>query len=110
MDKNLARQVRRRARGRCEYCRMAQAYDDLPFEVDHIIARKHGGRTTLGNLALSCFYCNSYKGDNIAGLDPVTKRLARLYHPRRHSWSRHFRWDGPSLKGARRSAEARSRC
>jgi hypothetical protein len=52
-----------------------------------------------GNLALSCWYCNSFKGSDIAGIDPVTGKLTRLYHPRRHRWSWHFRWDGPLLVG-----------
>ena len=78
---------------------MPHEYDDAPFEIEHIIARKHGGRTALPNLALACFYDNSYKGPNIAGLDPVTAALVGLFHPRRHKWSRHFRWDGPFLRG-----------
>ena len=27
----------------CEYCRRPQALSDLPFAIDHIIARQHGG-------------------------------------------------------------------
>ena len=99
MDAALVRLVHERARECCEYCRLPQAYSVLTFEVDHVIARKHGGRTVPGNLALSCFYCNSPKGRNIAGLDPRTGRLTRLFHPRRHRWARHFRWDGPVLVG-----------
>lgn len=44
MDAALARLVWRRARRRCEYCQMPQAYDEAAFEIDHIIAKKHGGR------------------------------------------------------------------
>ena len=69
------------------------------FEVDHIIARKHGGRTHLRNLALSCPYCNSFKGSDIAGLRPRTGKLTRLDHPRKHQWTWHFRYDGPLLVG-----------
>jgi hypothetical protein len=25
--------------------------------------------------------------------------IAKLFHPRRHDWSHHFRWDGPVLVG-----------
>jgi hypothetical protein len=71
----------------------------VPFEVDHVIARKHDGRTVASNLALACWYCNSFKGSDIAGLDPVTKKLTRLFHPRRHRWAWHFRWNGPELFG-----------
>ena len=31
--------------------------------------------------------------------DPKTGKVIRLFHPRRHSWDRHFRWDGPRLVG-----------
>jgi hypothetical protein len=99
MDEALARLVRERAQECCEYCRLPQAYSVLTFEVDHVIARKHGGPTVPGNLALSCFYCNSAKGPNIADLDPRTGRLTGLFHPRRHRWARHFRWNGPVLVG-----------
>ena len=43
MDAALVRLVWQRAGHRCEYCRMAQEYDEATFEIDHIIARKHGG-------------------------------------------------------------------
>jgi len=32
-------------------------------------------------------------------LDPVTRKLTKLFNPRRHKWQRHFRWDGPYLRG-----------
>jgi hypothetical protein len=99
MDAALVRQVWQRANRRCEYCHMPQDYDDTPFEIDHIIAKKHGGPTAATNLALSCFHDNSHKGSNIAGLDGKTRKLVRLFNPRRHKWARHFRWKGPYLLG-----------
>ncbi len=99
MDAALTRQVWQRAHRCCEYCRTPQDYDDATFEIDHIIARKHGGPAVASNLALSCFWCNSFKGSDLAGLDPRTRKLTPLFHPRRHKWSRHFRWDGPFLRG-----------
>jgi hypothetical protein len=78
---------------------MPQEYDDSPFEVDHVIARKHHGASTASNLALSCFHCNSCKGSNIGGRDPVTRKLTPLFNPRRHKWDRHFRWSGAMLVG-----------
>jgi HNH endonuclease len=99
MDAALIRQVWLRAKRCCEYCRMSQDYDDTPFEIDHIVAKKHGGATHEGNLSLSCFYCNSFKGSNIAGRDRKTRKLAPLFNPRRHQWKRHFRWEGAYLRG-----------
>jgi hypothetical protein len=100
VDERLAQKVRERVGRVCEYCQMPQAfYPTVPFPIDHIIAQQHGGATRLHNLALSCLHCNSHKGPNLTGIDPRTKRLSKLYHPRRHKWSRHFRWDGPFLVG-----------
>jgi 5-methylcytosine-specific restriction endonuclease McrA len=56
MDAALERLVRHRAGGRCEYCRLPQLGSRASFEIDHIIPRKHHGRTVAGNLALSCVY------------------------------------------------------
>jgi 5-methylcytosine-specific restriction endonuclease McrA len=39
---------------------LPQSATTLPFETDHIIARKHGGPTVASNLALSCWYCNGF--------------------------------------------------
>ena len=99
MDVLLAQLVRERAASCCEYCRLPQSVSSIPFEIDHIVARKHNGLTISDNLALSCFYCNSHKGPNIAGLDPDDQQLSRLYHPRSDRWHEHFRWDGPMLIG-----------
>jgi hypothetical protein len=99
MTTSLAQLVRDRAVGRCEYCRLPQAGSNIPFEIDHIIPRKHRGTTVAGNLALACWYCNSFKGSDLAGIDPATRKLTRLFHPRRHKWDWHFRYDGPLLIG-----------
>jgi hypothetical protein len=99
MDEALTQLVWDRAAGCCEYCQLHHNYSELTFEVDHVLAKKHGGTTTAGNLALTCFYCNSYKGPNIAGRDPKTRKLTPLFNPRRHKWNRHFRWREPVLVG-----------
>lgn len=99
MDRELTELIWHRARSTCEYCQMPQAFDALTFEIDHVIASTHGGKTVASNLALSCFLCNRYKGPNLTGIDPLTRKITRLFHPRRHAWHRHFTWDGPSLIG-----------
>jgi hypothetical protein len=99
MERALVELVWRRARGRCEYCQLSQENLELSFEIDHIIAKKHGGPTRASNLCLACIADNHHKGPNIAGLDPRTGKLTPLFNPRRHKWSRHFAWDGPWLRG-----------
>ena len=99
MNRDLIAFVQRRAESTCEYCRLPQKYDPLTFEVDHVTAIIHGGTDAAGNLALSCFPCNRHKGPNLTGIDPITRKTVKLFHPRRHSWSRHFAWDGPLLVG-----------
>ena len=99
MDARLEAQVWRRARNHCEYCGFPAEFTRVPFQIDHIIAEKHQGRTTLDNLALSCFFCNTFKGPNVAGADPHTRKITRLFHPRHDRWRDHFRWDGALLQG-----------
>ncbi|MBI4607059.1 MAG: HNH endonuclease [Planctomycetes bacterium] len=89
MDAALRELVWRRAASRCEYCRMPQHLDPLPFQIDHVIARKHHGLTTDENLAMSCFECNTHKGPNVAGIDPQTGGVVPLFHPRRDTWEDH---------------------
>jgi hypothetical protein len=97
MEESLRQFVWQRATGCCEYCRLPQSSTLLPHGIDHIIAQKHDGPTVSDNLCLACYSCNAYKGPNIAGLDPRTNQLTRLFHPRRDQWDEHFFWDGPIL-------------
>jgi hypothetical protein len=99
MTSPLERRVRRRARGRCEYCQLPRSASEFTFPIDHIIARQHGGKTEAANLAQSCPQCNARKGPNLAGLDPSTGELTRLYHPRLDRWREHFIWKGAVLTG-----------
>ena len=94
----LRRQVRARAVGRCEYCLLAEADAFFPHEADHIIAVKHGGASTLENLAWACFDCNRFKGSDIASLDAVTQALVPLFHPRTYSWPEHFQLAGGEIR------------
>jgi hypothetical protein len=99
MNQAPVHQIWERAGNRCEYCRIPHPQYRLPFQVDHIIARQHGGATLSDNLALACFHCNRFKGPNIPGLDPDSGQLLRLYHPRRNSWDEHFRLEGARVLG-----------
>ncbi len=62
----LRQQVIERAGNRCEYCGFPQSVTLLAFEMEHIISEKHGGTTSLENLALACPYCNRAKGTDLA--------------------------------------------
>jgi HNH endonuclease len=101
MDDETTRIVRGRANAACEYCLLPDDRHPGRFEVEHVVAIQHGGTDSLGNLAYACLHCNRHKGPNLAGIDHRTSRtkLVRLFHPRRHSWAYHFRWDGPRVVG-----------
>jgi hypothetical protein len=99
MDEALRQLVWDRAQDKCEYCRLPQPVDIMPFQLDHITSIKHHGPTTADNLALCCYNDNVHKGPNIAGIDPVTRQVTRLFHPRQDVWEEHFAWNGPTLMG-----------
>jgi hypothetical protein len=100
MEKSLQKLVRGRANNRCEYCGVSQKDDPFyALQIDHIIAEQHGGGTFAGNLCLSCFRCNVHKGPNVAGIDPLTKKLTPLFNPRHHKWHYHFRIEGAYIIG-----------
>jgi hypothetical protein len=109
MKQALLEELQIRAGNCCDYCRVPEAFDPLPFQVDHIIAQQHGGETVLDNLAWSCLHDNKHKGPNIAGIDPVTGDLVPLFHPRRQRWERHFFWNGAVLEGRTRVGRATTR-
>ena len=87
---DFAEEVRRRAIGRCEYCRLPQSAFRRPFHIEHVVARQHGGSSTLDNLALACWNCNLKKGPNLSGVDPKTRQVTALFNPRKDRWDEHF--------------------
>jgi len=64
-----------------------------PFSAEHILPRAAGGKTMLDNLALACQGCNGCKHSRTEAIDPVSNRLAPLYHPRQQRWHDHFAWN-----------------
>ena len=50
-------------------CLIDEAAVGFPHQIDHIVSRKHGGSSRLGNLAYACVLCNRYKGTDIAATD-----------------------------------------
>ena len=49
--------VRQCASYPCEYCRLPKGAFRRGFHIEHIIARQHGGSTSLDNLAFACWTC-----------------------------------------------------
>jgi hypothetical protein len=94
----LRRLVMERAGNCCEYCRLSQEDNTFSFQIDHVIAEKHDGQTTLDNLSLSCPYCNHFKGSDIGSIDRETGQLTPLYNPRTQNWDEHFRLSGPMIE------------
>lgn len=92
--------VRKRARQRCEYCRLRQVDSPLaPLHIEHIVPKAHGGGDDLDNLALACIDCNLHKRTNLTGVDPLTGGVTELFHPRHHRWQDHFARLGIHLVG-----------
>lgn len=99
MNKAVRSRVRSRAHGRCEYCLLPETAVNVPFHIEHIRARQHGGSDEPSNLALACDRCNLAKGPNLTGVDPESGEVVALFHPRREAWSDHFRLDGSQVVG-----------
>ena len=99
MAESLDQIIRRVAGDRCEYCRVPDGLTRMRHILDHVIAAQHRGKTAIGNLALCCPPCNLYKGPNIAGIDPETGLLTRLFHPRTDQWGEHFKYQELILSG-----------
>ena len=91
------RLVIERAGRRCEYCLVHEDSAGFQHQIDHIISRKHGGSSGLGNLAYACVLCNRHKGSDIASVD-ASGRTIRLFDPRRDLWDEHFKLDGPIIQ------------
>lgn len=90
IDADTRKVVRVRASNRCEYCHLPQWASPVPFHIEHIRARQHGGDDALVNLALACDRCNLHKGPNLTGIDPDTDEITPLFHPREQAWDEHF--------------------
>jgi 5-methylcytosine-specific restriction endonuclease McrA len=82
----------RRAKNRCEYCRLSQIGQEATFHVDHIVPRVAGGKTIAENLALACVSCSLRKAARQIAADPETTTEVPLFNPRTQAWTDHFRW------------------
>ncbi len=102
----IRRLVIARANGRCEYCLLHQDASFARHPIDHIIPVAQGGETNETNLALACASCNTAKGPNLTGIDPLSGQVAVLYNPRRQKWERHFKLEGATIVGLTKSGRA----
>ena len=98
VSEGLRRLVAERARHRCEYCLLPEAFALHRHEPDHIVPRQHGGATEPSNLALACLRCNRHKGPNVGSIDPIAASLVPLFNPRTQEWTSHFEWDGVAAR------------
>jgi hypothetical protein len=94
---SLQRRIRQRANYLCEYCHTAEAWQYVPFTVDHVSPLSAEGTTEADNLALACFHCNRQKSDHTAAIDPETGQETPLFNPRRQRWADHFIWSADKL-------------
>jgi hypothetical protein len=101
MDAAIRKLVRERAGDRCEYCRLPQAAVDATFHVDHVVAQQHVDEPEDDpkGLALACDRCNFCKATNLSSIDPVTRKIVRLFNPRQDAWDEHFVMEGAEIVG-----------
>lgn len=79
---------------------MPQAATPLvPFHVEHIVAKQHGGTDDPSGLAIACDRCNAFKGPNLTSIDPESRNIVLLFNPRRDNWGEHFAFEGGTIVG-----------
>jgi HNH endonuclease len=96
---DIRRRVVERADRCCEYCLLHQDFAASTHQIDHVIAEKYGGHTSLDNLALSCTVYNRRKGSDISSVDPETGNLVSSFNPRTQHGSDHFNLGGVHITG-----------
>lgn len=89
----LRRLVERDAGHRCGYCLTPQELIPEPLFIDHLVPASRGGQTVRENLWLSCWTCNTTRGNRTQATDPRTGKKAALFNPRTQTWGEHFQWD-----------------
>lgn len=99
----IRRAVAHRAFNICEYCLIHEADTFFGCEIEHIIAKKHGGPTNLENLAYACVLCNRNKGSDISSIDEAG-RISGLFNPRLDHWSAHFEFDAITFRISAKSS------
>lgn len=70
-----------RDKSTCQYC--GKKFQRADLNLDHVIPRSRGGRTTWENIVCSCVACNLHKG----GRTPAEANMRLLKRPARPKWS-----------------------
>ena len=76
----------------CQYCGAKPPRAKL--NLDHVVPRAHGGRTTWENVVCSCVDCNRRKG----GRTPEQARLPLRRKPARPRWTPMANLGMPSVR------------
>lgn len=93
MSPEIRKLVKERAQHLCEYCLALAHFSFHPFSIDHIVPLSQKGTDDPENLALSCQHCNNCKYSKSSFTDPLTGKIAPLFHPRKDTWVKHFVWN-----------------
>ncbi len=92
----------------CQYC--ARTLPETQLNLDHVMPRDKGGRTTWENIVTSCFRCNTRKANKLpheAGMHPRSKPFAPRWRPlfglmenglTDESWSRFIQTERPEAR------------
>jgi 5-methylcytosine-specific restriction endonuclease McrA len=70
-----------RDRSTCQYC--GRRFPRTDLNLDHVVPRSKGGRTTWQNVVCSCLDCNRRKG----GRTPQQAGMRLIAPPRRPRWT-----------------------
>ncbi|MGA0846313.1 MAG: HNH endonuclease [Luteolibacter sp.] len=76
------RNVFLRDRFTCQYCE--KVFPESQLNLDHVMPRDKGGRTTWENIVTSCFRCNTRKANKLpheAGMHPRSEPHAPRWRP-----------------------------
>jgi 5-methylcytosine-specific restriction endonuclease McrA len=65
---------------RCQYC--GKHFESLQLNMDHVIPRDRGGRTSWENIVTSCISCNSRKANRL----PHQAHMHLIRKPERPRW------------------------
>lgn len=66
----------------CQYC--AKVFPENELNLDHVLPRDKGGKTTWDNIVTSCIRCNTKKANKLpheAGMHPLRKPAPPRWRP-----------------------------